>query len=119
MGSNFFFAFIVCKIVIIYPLVKCMMVIQLVMLGARPPESIEPPLAPPNTVPPQVEELIMWAFGKAIIEFEATLYHKFHLLSGDIVVGRNEFRWHLQNMEERGILASSEYKGVPSWSRLK
>ena len=61
----------------------------------------------------------MWAFGKAIIEFEATLYQKFHILSGDIVVGKNEFRWHLENMEERGFLASSEYKGVSSWSRLK
>ncbi|MHA1940056.1 MAG: hypothetical protein ACXABV_02095 [Candidatus Thorarchaeota archaeon] len=93
--------------------------IQLVLLGARPPEFLEPPLAPPNTVPHQVEDLIMWAFGKAIIEFEATLYQKFHLLSGDIVVGKNEFRWHLENMKERGLLASSEYKGVPSWSRLK
>ena len=92
---------------------------QLVMLGARPPESIEPPLAPPNTVPPQIEDLILWAFGKALIEFEATLYHKFHLLSGNIVCGKNEFRWHLQNMEERGLLKSTEYKGVPSWSRLK
>jgi hypothetical protein len=61
----------------------------------------------------------MWAFGKAIIAFEATLYEKFHLLSGDIIIGRNEFRWHLQNLKERGFLNSCVYKGVQVWSRLK
>ncbi|MFW9965865.1 MAG: hypothetical protein ACFFEA_01800 [Candidatus Thorarchaeota archaeon] len=82
----------------------------MVLLGARPPESIEPPLAPPNTVSPQVEELIMWAFGKTLIEFGATLYQKFHILSGNIIIVKNEFRWHLENMEERGLLKSSDFK---------
>ena len=73
---------------------------------------------PVNTVPPEIEELILWAFGNAIIEFEATLYEKFHILSGEIVIGKNEFRWYLENMEERGIVASSEFKGIRSWSKL-
>ncbi|MFW9885543.1 MAG: hypothetical protein ACFFEX_14240 [Candidatus Thorarchaeota archaeon] len=95
------------------------MVNQVVFQDARPPGHVEPPLQPPNTVPPQVEELILLAFGKASIQFEATLYQKFHHISGDIIIGLNEFRWHLQNMEERGLLISSMMKGEPSWSRLK
>lgn len=93
--------------------------IDMVLLDARPTEAKEPFLVPPKTVPPQIEELILWAFGKSIIEFEVTLYQKFHIISGDIICGKNQFHWHLQNMEERGILKSSEYKGIPSWSRLK
>ena len=104
---------------IIYTPEKAGLVIHMVLLDARPSEAKEPILAPPNTVPPQVEELILWAFGKSIIEFEVTLYQKFHIISGDIICGRNKFRWHLENMEARGILKSSEYKGIPSWSRLK
>ena len=73
---------------------------------------------PVNTVPQEVEQLILWAFGKSIIEFEATLYEKFHLISEEIVLGKNEFLWHLENMEERGVLKSSEFKGIRSWSRL-
>ncbi|MFW9851161.1 MAG: hypothetical protein ACFFF4_18695, partial [Candidatus Thorarchaeota archaeon] len=69
---------------------------------------------PVNTVPSEVEKLIIWAFGKSIIEFEATLYEKFHLISGDIVLGKNEFVWHLENMEERHILKSITYKGIRS-----
>ena len=92
---------------------------QLGFQDARPQDSITPPLPPSSTVPPKVEELIIWAFGKATTEFEATLYRKFHLLSEDIIVGIKEFRWHLQNMEERGLLISSMMKGEPSWSRLK
>ncbi len=74
---------------------------------------------PVNTVPQEVENLILWAFGKSIIEFEATLYEKFHLISKDIVLGKNEFLWHLENMEERGVLKSCEFKGIHSWSRLQ
>jgi len=74
---------------------------------------------PVNTVPPEVEEIIIWAFGHAIIEYEATLYQKFHILSKEIVLNKNEFRWHLENMEERGVVYSSNFKGVRSWSRLR
>jgi len=73
---------------------------------------------PNSTVPPEVEQKILWAFGKSIIEFEVTLYEKFHLLSKEIVLGKNEFLWHLENMEERGILKSCKFKGIRSWSRL-
>lgn len=76
------------------------------------------PQVPPNTVPPEVEDLILWAFGKAIIEFEATLFQKFNLLCGDIILNKNEFQWHLKNMEERGLVKSSEFRGVRSWSRI-
>jgi len=73
---------------------------------------------PKSTVPPEVEQKILWAFGKSIIEFEATLYLKFQLIARDIVLSMNEFRWHLENMEERGLVASSEFEGIRSWSRL-
>ena len=73
---------------------------------------------PKSTVPPEIEQKILWAFGDSIIEFEAALYEKLHLMAEDIVLGMNEFRWHLENMEERGILKSSEFRGVRSWSRL-
>ncbi len=82
-------------------------------------ESMKIDKIPVNTVPSEIEKLIIWAFGKSIIEFEATLYEKFHLISGDIVLGKNEFIWHLENMEERGVLKSITFKGIRSWSRYR
>ncbi|MFW9908453.1 MAG: hypothetical protein ACFFEF_07750 [Candidatus Thorarchaeota archaeon] len=71
---------------------------------------------PKSTVSPEIEQKILWAFGKARTEFESTLYQKFHLLSKDIVLSMNEFRWHLENMEERGLITSGEFRGIKSWS---
>jgi hypothetical protein len=73
---------------------------------------------PSSTVPPEIEQKILWAFGESIIELETTLYEKFHILSGDIVLNMVEFRWHLENMESRLLVVSSEFKGVRYWSRL-
>ncbi|MHA1907741.1 MAG: hypothetical protein ACW98Y_10645 [Candidatus Thorarchaeota archaeon] len=81
-------------------------------------ESMDIDSIPVNTVPPEVEKLILWSFGKSIIEFEATLYEKFHILSEEIVLSKNEFLWHLENMAERHVLKSITFKGIPSWSRL-
>ena len=73
---------------------------------------------PLRTVPPEIEQKILWAFGHSIIEFEATLYEKFHILSGDIVLSMNDFRWHLENMEERGLVVATRFKGIRSWNRF-
>lgn len=104
--------------VIIYAPEKAHMVNNLEVSTARI-DSESDCEVPPSTVPPQIEDLILWAFGKSIIEFEATLFHKFHLLSGDIVLSKKEFRWHLENMKARGLVFSSEFEGVRSWSRYQ
>jgi hypothetical protein len=69
-----------------------------------------------STVPPEVEELILSSFGHAIIEFEATLYQKFLVLTKGLVVTCLEFKEHLANMEERGIVTSIIFLGKPGWA---
>ncbi|MGY5875919.1 MAG: hypothetical protein RTU30_09250 [Candidatus Thorarchaeota archaeon] len=86
-------------------------------IQTRIQEMEEHHFAPKSTVPPEVEEKILLAFGNAIVELERNLYQKFHIMSGDIVLGKNEFRWHLENMEARGLICSSEYDEVRSWSK--
>jgi len=69
-----------------------------------------------NTVPPEIEDKILLSFGNAIIEFEATLYQKFLMLTKGLVVTCLQFKDHLHNMEERGILTSIEFLGKPGWA---
>jgi hypothetical protein len=70
-----------------------------------------------NTVPPMIEEAIMLSFGHSIIEFEATLYEKFLRLTNGVVVTCKEFKEHLRNMEERGLIISAEFIGKQCWAR--
>ncbi len=69
-----------------------------------------------STVPPDVEDKILLAFGNAIYEFEATLYQKFLMLTKGLVVTCLQFKEHLRNMEERGIVTSIEFLGKPGWA---
>ena len=69
-----------------------------------------------STVPPEIEDKIILAFGNAIIEFEATLYQKFLMLTKGIAVTFLQFKDHLSNMEERGIVTSLEFLGKPGWA---
>ena len=69
-----------------------------------------------STVPPQIEELILNSFGHAILEFEATLYQKFLHLTNGLVITCREFKDYLQNMEERGIVISTEFLGKKCWA---
>ncbi|MGY5853529.1 MAG: hypothetical protein RTU92_08200 [Candidatus Thorarchaeota archaeon] len=89
----------------------------MVSIQARIQEMEEHHFAPKSTVPPEVEEKILLAFGNAIVELERNLWLKFNIISGEIVLGRNEFQWHLENMEARGLICSSEYDEVRSWSK--
>ena len=69
-----------------------------------------------STVPPQVEDYILLSFGHSILEFEATLYQKFLQLTDGLIVTCREYKNHLQNMEERGILIASEFIGKKCWT---
>ncbi|MFW9788112.1 MAG: hypothetical protein ACFFE2_16415 [Candidatus Thorarchaeota archaeon] len=69
-----------------------------------------------STVPPLIEDKIILSFGHAIIEFEATLYEKFLLLTKGVALTCKEFREHLENMEERGLIVSSEFLEKRCWS---
>ena len=69
-----------------------------------------------STVPPEIEDIILLSFGNAIIEFEATLYQKFLMLTKGLVVTCLQFKDHLHNMEERGILTEIEFLGKPGWA---
>ncbi len=104
--------------VIINGLEKYVTVIYLTPTEARTKDLENKEQIPPRTVPPEIEQKILWAFGNAIIEFESTLYEKFHIISGGIILSKNDFLWHLENMEERRILVSSKFLGMRSWSRL-
>ncbi|MGY5860490.1 MAG: hypothetical protein RTU63_14055 [Candidatus Thorarchaeota archaeon] len=69
-----------------------------------------------STVPPEVEDLILLSFGNAVMEFEATLYQKFLMLTKGLVITCLEFKEHLSNMEERRIVSSMKFFGKPTWT---
>jgi len=79
------------------------------------PQEIDEPEVK-STVPPEVEDKILLSFGNAIMEFEATLYQKFLILTKGLVVTCLEFKEHLRNMEERGIVTSIEFLGKRGWA---
>ena len=70
-----------------------------------------------STVPPEIERKILMAFGNKIVVEERELYDMFHLISGDIQLTPIEFVWYLENMEERGLVASS-VDVVRSWRKI-
>ena len=70
-----------------------------------------------STVPPEIENKILMAFGNKIVVEERELYDMFHLISGDIQLTPIEFVWYLENMEERGLVASS-VDVVRSWTKI-
>ncbi|MFW9832998.1 MAG: hypothetical protein ACFFEK_03300 [Candidatus Thorarchaeota archaeon] len=70
-----------------------------------------------STVPPLIEDAILLSFGHSIIDFEATLYEKFLQLTNGLVITYPEFKEYLANMEERGILVSSDFMGKHCWSQ--
>lgn len=70
-----------------------------------------------STVPPQIEDAILLSFGHSIIDFEATLYEKFLILTNGIAVTCQEFKEHLANMEERELIVSAEFLGKRCWAR--
>ncbi len=61
-----------------------------------------------STVPPPIEDAILLSFGHSIIEFEATLYEKFLRLTNGVVITHKEFKKHLKNMNERGLMVSTD-----------
>jgi hypothetical protein len=87
--------------------------------NTRSLESADIDETPVNTVPPRIEDLILMTFGKSIIDFEATLYGKFHRISAEFILQKQEFLSHLENMEERKILKSCDFNGVRTWRRLQ
>jgi len=70
-----------------------------------------------STVPPQIEDAILLSFGNSIIDFEATLYEKFLIVTNGLIVSCQEFKGHLENMEERGLVVSAEFLGKRCWAR--
>ena len=70
-----------------------------------------------STVPPLIEDTILFSFGHSIIDFEATLYEKFLRLTNGLVITYQEFKDHLENMEDRGIVVSADFIGKRCWAR--
>ena len=50
-----------------------------------------------STVPPEIEEKILMAFGNKVVVEERELYDMFHVISGDIQLTPIEFVWYLEN----------------------
>jgi len=69
-----------------------------------------------STVPPEIEDAILLSFGHSILEFEATLYQKFLIITKGLIVTCREFQNHLLNMEERRIIVSTEFLGKKCWA---
>jgi hypothetical protein len=70
-----------------------------------------------STVPPLIEDTILLSFGNSIIDFEATLYEKFLHITKGFVITCQEFKDHLANMEERGLIVSAEFLGKRCWAK--
>jgi hypothetical protein len=70
-----------------------------------------------STVPPLIEDAMLLSFGNSIIDFEATLYEKFLLVTNGLAVTCREFKEHLENMEYRGLITSAEFLGKRCWAR--
>ncbi|MBY8998239.1 MAG: hypothetical protein KGD60_10930 [Candidatus Thorarchaeota archaeon] len=70
-----------------------------------------------STVPPLIEDTILLSFGHSIIDFEATLYEKFLHITKGLVITCEEFKDHLKNMEERGLVMLVDFLGKRGWSR--
>ncbi|GAG83313.1 unnamed protein product [marine sediment metagenome] len=70
-----------------------------------------------STVPPEIEDTILLSFGHSHLEFEATLYLKFLIITKRLDVTYREFQDHLMNMEDRGIIISAEFLGKKCWTR--
>jgi len=70
-----------------------------------------------STVPPLIEDAILLSFGHSIIDFEATLYEKFLHITKGLAITCQEFKEHLENMEDREILVSADFMGKRCWAR--
>ena len=70
-----------------------------------------------STVPPMIEDAILLSFGNSVIDFEATLYEKFLYITKGLAVTCTEFKEHLENMEDRGLIVSAEFLGKRCWAR--
>lgn len=70
-----------------------------------------------STVPPLIEDTILLSFGHSIIDFEATLYEKFLHITKGLVITCQEFKDHLNNMEERGLILSADFLGKRCWAK--
>ncbi|UCE09774.1 MAG: hypothetical protein JSW61_12495 [Candidatus Thorarchaeota archaeon] len=69
--------------------------------------------------PSPIELDIIRSFGWSVIEFEATLYHKFlHLSAGRSLIAEEDFRRILREMEAKGFVASTELHGKRALRRL-
>ena len=71
-----------------------------------------------STVPPEVEHKLLMAFGNSIVVEERDLFDMINVISDEINLTPLEFIWHLENMEERGLVAFSVFEGVRSWRRM-
>jgi hypothetical protein len=69
--------------------------------------------------PSPIELDIIRSFGWSVIEFEATLYHKFLQLSaGRSLLAMEEFKKILRKMEAKGFVASTDLHGKRALRRI-
>ncbi len=63
------------------------------------------------------DTLVLWSFGKSLVEFEESLYKKHRIIIGDEALSKKEFLLRLVSMERRGIVRSGRLMGLRTWSR--
>ena len=72
-----------------------------------------------NDLEREVEIGVVSAFGWAVIEFEATLFQKYLLMSApSSLITEDMFRRFLKDMEAKGYVAPVDFQGKKAWKRL-
>jgi glutamyl/glutaminyl-tRNA synthetase len=67
----------------------------------------------------EIEIALVRAFGWSIIEFEASLFQKFLVMSApSSLMTEDMFRKHMKNMEAKGYVAPVDFQGKRAWKRL-
>lgn len=66
----------------------------------------------------EIDEAIIWAFGHALIQHEATLYHKTRWVLSETKLSPEEFRVRLEILEAEGHLMECQFQGMRCWRRL-
>ena len=119
-SSSFLFRFIICPVAEYTPVIA-------VIRHSREEDRLLPPSSGSSgcvktTVlyekDDEIDEAIVWAFGHALIQHEATLFHKTRWMLSETSLSREEFRAHLEILEAEGHLMECQFQGMRCWRRL-
>jgi len=71
-----------------------------------------------NETETEIDRKIIWAFGNAQIQSEATLLFKLRAMSLGVPLDHETFLRHLGEMKGKGYVAPFEFNGMQCWRKL-